>query len=116
MTPLSLLAPVSYLKKMPQNFTTEFQFLPHFVPSDACWNWCGQAQLAHQQNLAVGDLSLVAVALVALAANHIVYNYSQWIEKKTNLDSEQLETISMAASYFAFMLLAVFLIYITVFK
>ena len=78
--------------------------------------WCREAHLAHQQNLLVGELSIVGVALVSLLAHHIVYNYSDWIQRETDLTKGQLEGIFIATSYFAFILLAVFLVYMTVFK
>lgn len=79
--------------------------------NQVCFNWCKEQNFVHQRNLEIQDLGMVAVALVSLLINHMIYNHSEFIIEKTEITEDQLEKLHKATSYFAFILLIIFLGY-----
>ena len=79
--------------------------------SETCWNWCQKQYEINQSNIQIENLGVVGVALISLLINHLIYNHSDFIIKHTKITEKKLEILFMATSYFAFVLLILFLGY-----
>ncbi len=91
------------------NFTTSLY--EQFTPSDACWNWCAEQAMKHQSNIDVNNLGVIAVAMVALVLYNISVEWSDEICNKLEISQEQLRFAGHTVVFFAFVLLAAFLVY-----
>ncbi len=77
----------------------------------ACFNWCREQAAIHQSNIDISNLGAVAVAMAALMLYNISVEFPDEISKKLNIDKKQLRFIGHAVVFFAFVLLAGFLLY-----
>jgi len=81
--------------------------------SDACWNWCSEQTIIHQGNATINNLFVVAIAMGVLAIFTLSADFSEEISKALGISEETLEHWGDISIFFAFMLLAGFLIYYT---
>lgn len=76
-----------------------------------CWNWCSEQAMIHQSNIDIKNLGVIGVAMGALLIYTLCYEWSDELGEYFNADESKLEKIQHYSVLFAFMLLAVFLIY-----
>lgn len=89
--------------------------------TNTCFNWCKEQFFIHNNNLLIGEMSLIGVAMGSIVLNRFINNHPDFIEKigKDN-NFEVTHTMLMVAegatSFFAFVMLLIFLIYFIYFK
>ena len=89
---------------------------PIFKPSSQCWEWCSREAVVYQSNIDISNLGVIAVAMVVLLLYNISIEWSDVVCKHLNINQDQLRFTGHTLVYFAFMLLAVFLVYYTWFN
>lgn len=82
--------------------------------TEACFNWCQEQGLIYQSNLDISNLGVVAIAMVALVLYNISVEWSDEICKATKINSDALRFFGHSIVFFAFTLLAGFLIYYSI--
>jgi len=79
--------------------------------TERCFNWCKEQSLIHQGNEEINDLSIIAIAMTSLVINKAITDHSKFLIEKFNLDENNLEKLHDATYFFAFILMALYIIY-----
>ena len=82
-----------------------------YTPDSSCINFCKEQILNYEVYIKSQHLSLVMIALFSLLVNGLINNYADYIVKKTEISYRQLELIYIGTTYFAFILIAIFLVW-----
>lgn len=97
------------------NATLQYFLLSNEI-STTCWNWCAEQTQIHQSNIDISNLGVVAVAMVALLLYNISIEFQEELIKYFKWDRNMYSFAGHALVFFAFILLALFLIYYAVFN
>ncbi len=100
------------IHEFPINFTSIN--LPKITES--CFQWCQEQGVVHQSNIDITNLGVIVFAMFALLAYNLSVEFADEICRETKLSKDTLRVYGHILVYFAFMLLAVFIIYYTVFN
>lgn len=82
-----------------------------YTPDLSCINFCKEQIINYEVYVKSQHLSLIVIALVSLLVNGLINNYADLIVKKTEISYRQLERAYIGTTYFAFILIAIFLIW-----
>lgn len=87
-----------------------------YTVTKQCFNWCKEQNIIHEQNLFIGDLFLLFIAMLSLLIHIIINSYYEEIILTGKIKRDYLELIKVMTLHFAFYLVAIFIIYILRFK
>ena len=79
--------------------------------TSTCFDWCKEQAIIHQGNIDISNLGVVAVAMASLIGYQVAMYYQDKIMKRLEWNAETFKFYINTFVVFAFMLLAVFLIY-----
>lgn len=80
-----------------------------------CVNWCSEQISINQNNVFTENLFVIAMAMGSLLLHNLIWYYDEWLIENTEITRKQIDVIYTASSYFAFVLMAIYIIYYTVF-
>lgn len=100
------------------NITVEIDYNQTLFPkiTEHCFDWCKNQNIIHQQNLFIGDMFLVFIALFAIVVHIVLTSYFDEIAEHIKIHKDYLESIRVLAIHFSFYVLVIFLIYMLRFK
>ncbi len=81
-----------------------------------CFEWCKDQYFAHQNNLTVEAMVILALALISLFAASIIYSFSEKIIEKTDLTEDSLSKIYRLCNTFAMYLIIGFFVWFIWFR
>tara|TARA_R100000501_G_C2569091_1_gene76656 strand:- start:242 stop:532 length:291 start_codon:yes stop_codon:yes gene_type:complete len=84
--------------------------------TEKCWKWCQEQGAIHQSNIDILNLGIVGIAMTAILFYHLINEYEDELVKRLNADRSQLSLGRESLTYFAFILLALFLFYYIFFQ
>lgn len=87
-----------------------------YQASADCVTWCREQINIHQSNIEIENLFVIAMAMGALLLHNLLRHYDDWLIEHTEITRSQINVIYSASSYFAFVLMAIYIIYYTVVK
>lgn len=101
---------------MPNHLLFNFTVDPLNNLINTCFEWCQNQSVIHQSNIDIGNLGVIAIAMIMLLIYNLSIEWEDWILENSSIDKYTLRFWGHIIVYFAFMLLAVFLGYYAFFN
>lgn len=84
--------------------------------TEGCFKWCEEQHFTHQRNLEIYELSFIAIALVSLGINHLIYNHSDFLKEISGMNEYQISKVYDGTHFLAFMMLVAYIIYMVLLR